>query len=40
MNDNKEKIEEVERRVGRIEERIKPKRAKTYGDPIVELSEN
>ena len=34
---SKEKIEEIEERVANIEEKIKPKRAKTHGDPCVEL---
>ncbi len=34
---DKEKIKDIEERVERIEERIKPKKVKTYGDPIVEF---
>lgn len=36
-NQTKERIEEVERRLDDVEEKIKPKKARTHGDPVVTL---
>ena len=39
MPNNNERIEDVERRLDRVEEKIKPKKVETYGDPIVMIKE-